>query len=291
MRKRSYEQKKQLYGWFFVLPFIIGFVLFFILPAFQSIRYSFSVVRIGEPLIHIGWANYRFLLNENPTFRQNLFSTFFNLIPQVGIIIFFSLFIAVILNQQFKGRALVRSLFFLPVIITAGAVMELMYAQIFADAGNTTNVYLFRSTALRDILYRSGMDGTMVYYITAYVNQIFTFTWKSGVQILLFLAGLQTIPAMYYEAASVEGASGWESFWKITIPLISPVMFANIIYTIVDTFTDTANPVLKSIYNAIRIDLQFGLGAAQAWMFFTVIAIVIAISFFMIGRKITYLMD
>ena len=185
----------------------------------------------------------------------------------------------------------VRVLFFLPVIITSGAVMELMQAQIFADAGNVSNVYLFKSTGLRDMLIRSGLSGQLVYQITTYVNQIFTYTWKSGVQILLFLAGLQAIPKMYYEAASVEGASAWSSFWKITVPLISPVLFTNIVYTIVDTFTDTANPVLKGIYTMIKTDLQFGLGAAQAWMFFAVIFIVVLLTYVIVGRHIIYMSE
>lgn len=295
MKKRlfhiTYEQKRQEKGWFFVFPFLIGFAAFFALPLWQSIVFSFSKVNIGEDPINVGWANYIFLFNKNPQFKIDMITTFQTLIPQVAIIIFFSLFVAVILNQKFFGRTLVRALFFLPVIITAGAVIMLMRTQIFADAGNVTNVYLFKSTALRDMLLRSGFSGTLVYQITNYVNSIFTYTWKSGVQILLFLAALQGVPRMYYEAAAVEGASAWDAFWKITLPLISPVLFINVIYTIVDTFTDTENPVLKSIYVSITKDHQFGLGAAQAWMYFIVIALVVAIAYFFIGRRTSYISE
>ena len=290
-RRMSLYEKRHVKGWIFISPFLIGFVLFFVFPAVQSIQFSFGRVLIGEPVEYIGLRNYKFLLNENPIFRTNLINTFLGLFAQVAIIIFFSLFLAVILNQEFRGRAIVRALFFLPVIITAGVVMELMQTQVFAEANNTANVYLFKSTALRDFLIRSGFDGTLVYQITTYIDRIFTYTWKSGVQILLFLAGLQTIPKMYYEAASIEGASGWDCYWKITMPLISPILFINIIYTIIDTFTDTANPVIISIYNSIRKDQQFGIGAAQAWMFFVVIAAVIWLAYAFIGRKTFYMAD
>jgi ABC-type sugar transport system permease subunit len=287
----SYERSRQERGWFFVFPFLVGFAVFFLFPALQSIQFSFSTVIIGEDPVSVGWENYQFLLNRNPQFKTNMIATFQTLIPQVAIIIFFSLFVAVILNQKFFGRVIVRALFFLPVIITAGAVMMLMRSQIFADAGNVSNVYLFKSTALRDMLLRSGFSGDIVYRITTYVNSIFTYTWKSGVQILLFLAALQGVPKMYYEAASVEGASTWDSFWKITLPLISPVLFTNIIYTIVDTFTDTENPVLKSIYVSITKDHQFGLGSAQAWMYFAVIVVVVAIAYLWIGRRTDYISE
>lgn len=295
MRKKlfhiTYEQGRQEKGWFFVFPFLIGFIVFFLLPAWQSIVFSFSTVKIGENPVYVGLENYLFLLNKNPEFKTNMISTFQTIIPQVIIIIFFSLFVAVILNQKFFGRVVVRALFFLPVIITAGAVMMLMRSQIFADAGNVSNVYLFKSTALRDMLLRSGFSAEVVFQITNYVNSIFTYTWKSGVQILLFLAGLQSVPKMYYEAASVEGASAWDSFWKITLPLISPVLFTNVIYSIVDTFTDTENPILKSIYASITKDYQFGLGAAQAWMYFLVIAMVVAIAYFLVGRHTDYVSE
>ena len=167
--------------------------------------------------------------------------------------------------------------------------MELMQSQIFAEAGNPTNVYLFKSTALRDTLIRSGLSASFVGQITQFVNQVFTYTWKSGVQILLFLAGLSAIPRSYYEAASVEGASEWDSFWKITIPLVSPIMFTNIIYTIIDTFTDTSNPVLQSIFSTIKDSQRYGLGAAQSWMFFLIIIVVILIAYVLIGRKTFYM--
>lgn len=289
--RMTYEEKRNARGWFFVAPFIAGFLLFFLFPALQSVQFSFSKVIIGEPVKFVGLNNFKYLLNENPQFKTDMVTTFGNLIPQVAIIIFFSLFVAVILNQKFHGRTLVRAIFFLPVIITAGAVMELMQSQIFAEAGNVSNVYLFKSTAIRDMLIRAGIGSTLVYQITTYVNSIFTYTWKSGVQILLFIAGLHAIPRMYYEAASVEGSSAWSSFWKITIPMVSPIMFTNIIYTIVDTFTDTSNPVLRSVYTSIRKDLQFGLGAAQAWMYFLIIALVVAIAYFLIGRRTFYIAD
>ena len=285
----TYEQRRQAMGWIFIAPFILGFLLFFLMPVIQSIQYSFHDIKIGEPMQFVGLDNYIFMLNENPTFKTDLLNTFLGLFPQVCIIIFFSLFVSVILNQKFRGRGFARAIFFLPVIITSGVVMELMQSQIFAEAGNPTNVYLFKSTALRDTLIRSGLSASFVGQITQFVNQVFTYTWKSGVQILLFLAGLSAIPRSYYEAASVEGASEWDSFWKITIPLVSPIMFTNIIYTIIDTFTDTSNPVLQSIFSTIKDSQRYGLGAAQSWMFFLIIIVVILIAYVLIGRKTFYM--
>jgi len=292
----SYEKRKQINGYFFLLPWIIGVSLFFIKPLIQSIIFSFEKITIGETgLIEkfVQTENYYYMLFKDPNFTQNLINTSVKLLQNTPIIIFFSLFIAIILNQKFKGRAIARVFFFLPVIITSGVVMELVGNQIFSV--NTSAVVqdmpLMQSTVLRDMLLNSGLPISIVQTLTGFIDQIFSLTWRSGIQIILFLSGLQSIPKMYYEASSVEGASAWDSFWKITIPLLSPIMFMTLIFTIIDGFTDYTNIILRSIFSSALNDFQYGLSSAQACMYFIVILVFIALAYLIFGRKTFYMVD
>ena len=190
------------------------------------------------------------------------------------LILIFSLFIAVILNQKFKGRSLARAIFFLPVIIATGPVFSIINGDI-SNTGNTSAGQfstMFSSNLVDKLMHFLGIynfSDKITDYITVISNDIFGIVWNAGIQILIFLAALQNIPASAREAAAIEGATSWEYFWKITVPYVSPFILANFIFTVIDTFSSPVNEVMQRI-TKIQSDLNFGLAAAMAWIYFIV---------------------
>jgi ABC-type sugar transport system permease subunit len=175
--------------------------------------------------------------------------------------------------------------------MTSGVVFTMMSSAVASNMGTAQNPYMLRSTGLENILLQGGVSTSMVARITSSVDTIFSMFTKSGVQILLFLSGLQKIPSDSYEAAQIEGASKWDIFWKITVPRISPIIFLNIVYTIIDSFTSYGsskggNEMMLAIQSmGFGKTMKFGLSAAMAWVYFVVITIILLLSYLLIGRK------
>ncbi len=298
----SYEKKKGMSGIIFIMPWIIGFLLFFAKPLIQSLIFTFQKISIthdGFSTDFVGLDNFKYAFFLDPNFIRHVTSSIGNVFYEVPIIIMFSLFIAIILNQRFRGRVIARAVFFLPVIISSGVLVVLLKNDIFGNQlGSTANVYLFESQGFTDLLLKTGIEPTIVLYFTDIVNRIFDLTWRSGVQILMFLAGLQTIPRSYYEASDIEGATGWDSFWKITVPLVSPIIILNMVYSIIDTFTqygdtgsNSGNTVVRIIYNTAFAEFNYGYSSAQAWIYFIVIVFILIIVYRIIGRKVFYMVE
>lgn len=299
-KKPSYQDKRAYAGYIFILPWILGFLIFFLKPLIQSLMFSLQDVKMapdGFTATFVGLENYNYMLFRDPNFVRHLYETLMNVVTQVPVITMFSLFIAVILNQKFRGRGVMRAIFFLPVIVTSGVVLVLLKDEVFSTTLNVTqNVYLFKTTGLAEVLVQAGVSGPIAGFFSNLINQIFSLTWKSGLQILLFLSGLQTVPPSSYEAAKMEGASGWDMFWKISIPMISPMIVLNIVYSIIDTFTEygtewTGNTVMSSIYRTGFKDLLFGYSSAMAWIYFALIGLVLGLVYRFIGKKVFYMVD
>ena len=283
-RAISYESKQAFTGFMFVLPWFIGFLMFFAVPCFQSLRFSFSEVSVSDDYActWVGLNNYKELLTSGASYAQALADTFTDLLVNVPVILIFSLFVAVLLNRKFPGRGLVRGIFFLPVIVTTGVVMTTFNSTSDANAvleGEVSNGVLFEVADATEFLTSLGLGDQMTEYMTLVADRIFDVVWDSGIQILLFLAALQSISPSLYEASDVEGASAWETFWLITFPNVAPIILVNIVYTIVDTFSDTDNAVLKEIDKYLNSTFDFGSAAAASWVFFGVILGIIGLVF------------
>lgn len=280
----SYESRQAFTGFMFVLPWFIGFLLFFAIPCFQSLQFSFSKVAVfdGYACSWIGLENYITLLTSGATYLQALTKTLTDLAVNVPVILIFSLFVAVLLNRKFVGRGLVRSIFFLPVIVTTGVVMTTFQSTGDANEvmqGSVNNGVMFQAGNATEFLLNLGLNETLTEYMSMVADRIFGVVWDSGIQILLFLAALQGISPSLYEASNVEGATAWETFWLITFPNVAPIILVNIVYTIVDTFSDTDNRVLKQIDTLINITFDFGGAAAASWTFFLVVLALIGVVF------------
>ena len=278
MNKMSKKTRDTLVGFSFIGIWIIGFLVFMMIPVVDSVRYSFSIVKMGNDGIKLtpfGVQNFVniFSVPEGIKFTEALIQFTKDLVIQVPIIIVFSIIIAILLNQPIKCRALFRGIFFLPVIISSGPVIQELTTL---GAGGTN---LMSSMGFATMI-ESVLGPTIAEPITNLFSEIIMIFWFSGVQILIMLAGIQKMDKQVYEAAHVDGAGGWEIFWKITLPSLKSLIFVSTIYTIVLLSSFSNNEVIKQIKsNMFATDLTYGYGfaSAMAWLYMLVMAVLIAI--------------
>ncbi|MGG0821591.1 sugar ABC transporter permease [Paenibacillus turicensis] len=295
IKKLSLEQKNRYYGLYFILPWFIGFIFLFLAPLVSSFRYGLSKLKVtdeGFTLNFVGLENYKEALFSHESYVRTLTESFVNIVVNTPLIIIFSLFFAVILNQKFRGRVLARAVFFLPVILASGIIASIesgdLMQSVVRSANDSTGggLSLMKNLQLTALLLDSGMSPVLVQYFTSAVSRIYEIVSQSGVQILIFLAGLQSISPSLYEAAKIEGSTGYEAFWKITFPMISPLILTNLVYTIIDSFISdkTSRLVVETAFKSYN----FGLSAAMAWIYFAVIAFVLWITTLLVSRKVFY---
>ena len=294
-KKVSYEKYKSRYGYVFISLWLLGFLVLFVLPFIDSIRYSFSSMKItpgNVQLEFIGWGNYSKALFEDAEFLPSFISSVGSVVFKVPLIILFSLFIAIILNRQFKGRTFFRGVFFLPVIITSGVVIDIMNndSLLTMIMSGERAAMMLEDFSTEKILRDIGMDSVVANYIIETVKTLLSLTWYSGIQILIFIAGLQSISPSLYEVSKVEGATAWDDFWKITLPMLSPMILVNIIYSIVDIFINYSNPTFKYI-QTIQGKTNFALASSMSIICFIFVFLLIGIVYLILNKHIYYAVD
>lgn len=303
----SYEKKKGLYGYGFIAIWIVGVIYMFIVPIFKSAWYSMcctELVSTAEQAaqrgmtsagIYTEWnnfGNYEEALFKNQDYLPKLTESLGAMVPQVIVVMIFSLFIALLLNQKFRGRTFARAVFFLPVLVATGPVLAVIKGDISTNGISSGEQFsaLFQTDLVDELLQFLGiynLNEQLTTTIQTITSDIFNLLWSAGIQILIFLAALQQIPTSAKEAASMEGATGWEFFWKITFPMISPMILANLIYTVIDTFIDSENPVMSIVLAQSR-SLRYGLSAAMAWIYFLIVAVALAIIVAIVSKFVFY---
>ena len=286
----SLDRKKARAGWVFVLPFVIGFVLVYLPIIWNSIYMSFHSLHIvtggGFTLEFVGLENYSKALFEDPGFVQTLVTGLGELAFDIPAILIFSLFMAVLLNQKMAGRGVFRAIFFIPVILSTG-IMEAIEGQNILgtmmegtesiDGSQTSAANQIVSVMDIERLFSSmKMGKELVTVVVSIVNQIYDIVNRSGVQMLIFLAGLQSISPAIYEACRIDGCTAWETFWKITFPMISPMILVNGVYTIIDSFTTNSNSVMAYINSVYQGSEGQVLSSAMAWMYFLIVMLILA---------------
>jgi len=292
------EGKNAVAGYLFILPFIIGILAFMFLPILESLRMVFSDVNIdlvknGFTMDFSGADNIKRVLMIDPEFNRLLVEEIGRMLLIVPAVIIFSLFIALILNQEFKARGFVRAVFFLPVILSSGIMIGLetnntllsSMAEIIKE-GNLMKSSI--TGVLEDILVTEGAASDFMEYIFNIVNKIYDIAMASGIQIIIFLSALQTIPPSMFEAAKIEGATSWECFWKITFPMVSPLILVNVVYSVVDYFIRTDNRVMEKIRVTMMQRMEYGFSTAMAWIYFLAVIVIIGIAMSLISRKVYY---
>lgn len=288
--KLGLKRKQGLMGYVFVFPFVLGFSLFFLSPFIQAIVFSLNEFRLTETgfeLNFVGMQNFYHAVFVDAVFRRALVETALQMFADIPLILIFSFFAANLLNQKFRGRMLARVVFFLPVIFAAEAILMVTGADYMQQVSNPAEREIFNVIRFGDFLKDIRMPENFVDYILHAINHLPVIIRSSGIQILIFLAALQSIPKSLYEAADIEGATGWESFWMITFPMITPLFLVNIIYTIISFFTTPANPLVQLIRDAAWGGAGFGVSVAMAWLYFLVITIILGISY-LFTRKMLY---
>ena len=286
----SLDRKKARAGWVFVLPFVIGFVLVYLPIIWNSIYMSFHSLHIvtggGFTLEFVGLENYETALFKDPGFVQTLVTGLGELAFDIPAILIFSLFMAVLLNQKMAGRAVFRAIFFIPVILSTG-IMEAIEGQNILGTmmEGTESIDGSQTSAANQIvnvmdierLFSSmKMGQELVVVVVQIVNQIYDIVNRSGVQMLIFLAGLQSISPAIYEACRIDGCTAWETFWEITFPMISPMILVNAVYTIIDSFTTNSNSVMAYINSVYQGSEGQVLSSAMAWMYFLIVMLILA---------------
>lgn len=291
-KSRSYEQKKRRVAYWFLLPWMIGTVFFFFRPMIESVMYSlgtFSITDEGYSVTVTGFSHYIEIFTGDADYIRNILDSFKNMLLAVPTIVMLSLFFAILLDRKFRGRTFFRALFFLPVLVGSGALLSMIGGDVVADnmisAGSVS--HLFQSSFLQSVLRESGVAESVVSSLTALVDSVFSLLWKSGIQILIFLAGLSGIPDSLYEVASIEGATKWECFWKVTFPMLSSTLLIGLIYTIVDSFTDNADPVMAQI-DTLSKQMFIEESQAMAWSYFGLVLIVIVAVYLLVDRHVFY---
>ena len=272
-KKKTLAFKNAVAGYLFIAPFIIGFILFLVVPLVQSLRMSFSTVELegGLSMTWAGLENYRqaFLVDEK--FVPNLISELVKMLTNVPATLIFSFFIALLLNQSFKGRGAVRAIFFLPVILSSGVIVGL-------ESGNTL------LADMKDAIEATNNNTS----ITGVLESILI-TSDSSPMSQMFSYVFDIINSVYDEAAKIEGCTAWESFWKITLPMVSSMILVNIVYTVIDFFLKTDNTVMERI-DAIGIGgrMDYGQASAMAWVYFLCVIVALGIVSLIISRRVYY---
>ena len=304
---RTIQAKRARTGTLFILPLIIGFLVFMVRPLLLSLQMSFSKVAVVEGTMSpfnismnifgsnvvLPFGNYNYAFVSDPDFTKLLVGEIGRMAINTIATLVLSFVIAVILNQDFKGRTLCRVIFFLPVILSSGVLPGIesqnQYFNLMTSISDAVNESsgVNLSKALQDLLSVTGVAREVFDVIFLMIDAIYDIVMASGIQIIIFLSGLQSISPSLYEAADVEGCSAWESFWKITFPMVSPLLLVNCIYTIIDFFMKNDNTVMEHINTVMYgTQMDFGAASAMSWIYFGVALLFIAIGTFIITRAV-----
>ena len=284
--------RESLWGYFFIFPWVVGICIFFLSGVANSLLYSFYNLKLDNGLqlipltaedangaqVYAPLANYISVFNKELNYPLTLANFAVSLILQLPVIIALSLIIALMLNGRIRGRGFFRTIFFLPVIIATGPVMSQLTAQ------GVSSVPMVSQNVITSVL--TGLPEFIATPISDLFSQLILILWNSGIQILIFLAGLQKVPTAMYEAAKIDGASAWETFWKITLPSLRSMILLNSIYTVVTLATNSTNPIIDLIYNATyAVTKGYSYAAAMTWMYTVVVAILLLITFLIVREK------
>lgn len=295
-KAKGLRSRQESAGWLFILPWFIGAVIFFAQPLFSFLIYSFTNFVFTDTGYTLEananglFAQYWNAFANDAYYPQKILETFRDLLYQVPVIVFFSLFAAILLSKKFRGRTLMRAIFFLPIIVMSGTLSEILHSHMdsiaMLPAAGASN--LFDVTMLTSFLLNAGLPEGIVTFLAGLIADVADLVWMSGVQILIFLSALLAVPTSYYEVAQVEGATAWETFWKVTFPIVSPFVLATLIYTIVDSFTNSSNQAMQYIMERFTGDMDYSYAAALSWIYFVIVMMLLGLTFLLCRRFVFY---
>lgn len=292
-KKGKLEGRRGRWGYVFTFPFIIGAVLGVIYPVVLSLVYSFGELipqEIGYKINFVGIENYKTLFTVDPDFTRQLVETLQNTILKVPVAIIFSFFLACVLNAEFPGRGLARTVLFLPMIISSKLVKTLLNQDIVSS--EMSNKGAEEAVALSDkfaeFLMSMNVGDGLADFLTSSVNDIQNLLYMSVIPTIIILAGLQSVSRSIYEASYVEGATSWEVLWKISLPMVSPLLLVSLIYCVIDSFTGVGNSIISRVGYECFTAFNFGIGSAVAWSYLIVVLLIVAVVFLIANRFVSY---
>lgn len=295
--RMTLEKRRSVWGYAFLLPWLVGLLTVFVVPMGLSAAFSLSEVTVsdGYSLSFIGLENYRVALFSDQNFLQYFASTMGSMLYNVPIILVYSFLVAVFLKEKFRGVTVFKFIFFLPVVLSSNLFMNLVNnfgssaaTSLDAAIAGASQTTLLKSLSLSNYLTQLGLGKEFVAMLTGPVDKVFEIVTCSGIQIFIFLAAINAVPPSLYEAAYVEGANGWEKFWKITFPMVTPMILVNVVYSIVDTFMSENNRVMEYVYDLSFQYFDFGLSSAICWIYFAALAVILAVVFRVISKRTFY---
>jgi ABC-type sugar transport system permease subunit len=292
-KRLSLEAKRVKVGYLFTLPFIIGAAVAIVYPIIVSVIYSFADITAnasGYNIKFVGLGNYNNIFNIDPTFKRILLNTLKSTALNVPVVIIFSFFLASVLNTEFKGRGMARTVLFLPMILNSNLVKSILSGD--AVMGSVTEKSSADtaqiSGAFEGFLSKLDIGTGVTDLLVSSVDNITNILAMSVIPIIIMLAGLQSVSKSVYEASYVEGATKWEVFWKISLPIVSPMILVSVIYCIIDSFTSVDNAVIEKVKAVSFTDLEFGLGSAMAWSYLLIVLAIVALVYLAVNRFVSY---
>lgn len=289
----SFYRRQDMWGVIMMTPWLVGTVLFFLIPLIRVVIFSFNDITLDLGAIHQNWAglqNYIYVLRTHATFYSEIITTFAQAVPNTILIIFFSLFAAVLLNGKYKFRGAARVLFFLPIVLATDVINVNLAAvsveSIGADAATAVEGLSGAAMVVNFLIEGVGLPSEMISVSLSVISNVFETIKLSGVQTLIFLAGLQSISPSMYEVAKMEGATAYETFWKVTLPTVSPLILTNLVYTITDNLMRT--DLIDMIRTTAFGQAQYGYSAAMSVVFLGCTLIMIGIATAIVGKVVFY---
>ena len=289
--KLSYERRQGLVGYVFLLPWLIGTAIFFCYPFFNTVWWSFCDVRfdVAEVITEFkGIAAYQKVFIEQQFFQEVWTHLTTTLLHTLCVIII-SIFLAIILNQEFFSRTLWRVIFSIPIIVASGLVLSVFQKDLTFQASVTSeSTNIFQSEALTEMLLSMGIGDGIINVVVEVVGSVVDILWMSGVQILLFITGLQSISPSLYEVCDVEGATSWQRFWRVTFPLLTPYIYLNVLYSIIDISTQSTSQVMATIRHHYT-NTFYANSSAAATGYFLMILLVLGVVSAILSKRIVYI--
>lgn len=297
-KKMSLMTKRSITGYIFILPWLAGFVIFYLRSLIMTANFSLSEISVavggGYDSKFIGLQNYLYAFRAHGSFKQVLTTSVGNMLVDVPLITFFSLLMAMLLNKKFKGRTLVRAIFFLPVIMNSAAITTAidMSRQMLAGGLSASSAEMASAASGVNMMYyvemfsSLGLPAGILDYIVAAVERINDIISASGVQIIIFIAALQSIPGSMYEVAKIEGATAYETFWKVTFPMVMPHIITNVVYTVVDNFANS--DIVEMAYDTAFTEVNYGLSSAMSLVSTAIVCVILVIVCGFIQKRTFY---
>jgi len=298
-RRQRLNVNRNRYGYVFVAPFIIGFALFILLPIIQSLVFSMSDITLtmdGYTLDFVGLNSYSRALLVDADIRRLIVNSLAQTFTELPVILAFSFFAALLLKDKFRGRNMVRAIFFLPVIMASGvitiidnsnATLATMMNRNTADLVNGVRTSLSASKLILS-LFSSSVPPAILQLLGSAIDRLYDVIMASGLQIIIFIGGLNMISPSIFEASNIEGATAWENFWKITFPMMGPYFLLNTVYTVIDSFVNIKNPLIMTIQNYLISFSEFSFASAIFWIYFAIIVTVVGIIIKVMSKRVFY---